>query len=194
MRGNGSVKPMAAAMAIAVLAACGGEPRDGEVVGSTTTAPTTTNTPATTTAPTTTLDLQVDAEVPDRITGDSDASIILYIFVNMMRREYDPPLSDQELVDAGQAVCSFYDDHRPGAAKDASSLLLIASSILVFGSDDPLYDHPIYETLLAWLADAPRGTAADDAAAQKDALESIGRLAGGSAVSFCPEHRDKLAE
>lgn len=178
---------------IAVLSACGGSVGDGEAA-STTTAPSTTATTNTTAGPTTTAfqGLVVDAEVPNRITDAYEPNIILSTFINGMRREYDPPLSDQELVDAGQAVCRFYDDHRPGAAKDDSALTSIAIGILIFDTDERIFDHPVYDTLLAWLAGAPRGTDDADKVARDAAMETIRHLAAGSVVSFCPEHHDKL--
>lgn len=179
---------------IAVLSACAGSAGDGEVAPMTT-APSTTATATSTSAGPTTTGFQgpvVDAEVPNRITDASEPNIILSTFINFARREYDPPLSDQELVDAGQAVCRFYDDHRPGAARDASVLTSIAISILIFDTDERIFDHPIYDTLLAWLADAPRGTDDADDVARDAAMETIRHLAAGSAVSFCPEHQDKL--
>lgn len=185
----------ATAMVLAALPGCGSDADDDDVPSTATASTSTTVTARTSAASTTTsnLGLVVDAEVPNRISDIADPNVVLHVFVTSMRDgDYVPPLSDQEVVDAGQMVCRFYDDDRPGAAKGSSSLMVIATGILILHSDEPLFDHPVYDTLLAWLADAPRGADSAASAVQDDAMESISQLAAGSAVSFCPEHRDKL--
>jgi hypothetical protein len=130
-----------------------------------------------------------DVEAPPRITDELDPQIVLSTFVTAFRNsDYQPPLSNQELVEAGQAVCTFFDGDAPNARTDESRLRRLAAAILTRGDASSSDTDKITSTLEAWLRATPAGTRGQVAA--RAALDSVSMLARGAAVSFCPEHLD----
>ena len=181
---------------LVLLASCGARPSDqaapptvDTTISSTTTSDSTTSTTSTTVSQTSTTAVPTyDFEVPTRISPlpiSAEEAISLWL-VKVRSAGVTTP-TDQEIVDAGVAVCSYFDLDGPDAAMNSSVLVFMVFVSLGLVESSSVEEEPIYPVLDGMLVDFKADTSADRA------VEALGQLDVGAAVLFCPEHKPPVS-